>query len=179
MNGRLTNMKYIAVIAVAVVSLLSAIPISQQQPKQHLVSDIQVVKTETKTKVSAPPVVKPTTTHTAAVTTPAQPTALPPAPQIVTSAANLCASYVPMFAQYGWNTDVAMAICSAESRGNPNAVSPTDDYGLMQINHGLEIYGSAIYDPAFNIKIAYTIKYLGNGWLPWTTYTSGLYEQYL
>ena len=168
-------MKYTAIVAVAGLSLILAIPLSQRSAKQPLSLSFKPVAS----KVAVTPVVKPTTTHQVANASVAQPTTSPPAPKIVTSAANLCASYAPMFAQYGWNIDIAMAICSAESKGDPTAVSPTDDYGLMQINHGLEIYGSAIYDPAFNIKIAYTVKYLGNGWYPWTTYTSGIYARYL
>jgi soluble lytic murein transglycosylase-like protein len=179
MSGRLTYMKYTAIVAVAVLSFILAIPLSHQPAKQQIDLSFKPVKA----KVAATPVAKPTATHIASALTPVQPTVptpvATPAPKIVTSSANLCASYAPLFAQYGWNTDVAMAICSAESKGSPTAVSPTDDYGLMQINHGLEIYGSAIYDPAFNIKIAYTVKYLGRGWLPWTTYTSGIYAQYL
>ena len=169
-------MKYIAVIAVAVVSFLVAVPLTQP-PKQHIKS----IKTEVTVKTSAVPVAKlPTTlpSHSTPVTNTPTPVSSPPA-QIVTSSANLCASYASIFAQYNWNTDIAMAICSAESKGSPTAVSQTDDYGLMQINHGLEIYGSAIYDPAFNIKIAYTVKYVPSGWYPWTTWTSGLYLQYL
>ena len=175
MSGRLTYMKYTAIVAVAVLSFILAIPLSHQPARQQINLSFKPVKL----KVAVTPVAKPTVTHIVNALPPAQPTTPTPAPKIVTSSANLCASYASLFAQYGWNIDVAMAICSAESRGNPTAVSPTDDYGLMQINHGLEIYGSAIYDPAFNIKIAYTIKYLGNGWLPWTTYTSGKYYQYL
>jgi len=90
-----------------------------------------------------------------------------------------CASYAPLFEQYSWNVHTAVAICQAESQGNPNAISPTNDYGLMQINNGLALYGTAIYDPAFNIKIAYTVKYLNSGWLPWTTFTSQRYLKYL
>lgn len=100
-------------------------------------------------------------------------------PPTVSNAANPCSAYDNLFRQYAWDISVAEAICMAESRGNPNAVSPTDDHGLMQINHGLAIYGTAIYDPAFNIKIAFTAKYASSGWYPWTTFTSGSYLRYL
>lgn len=95
-----------------------------------------------------------------------------------------CQQYLPLVQQYNWDTSVAMAIMQAESSDSKgacdaNAVSATDDYGLFQINHGLEIYGTKIYDPSFNVSIAYNIKYLGNKWYPWTTYTSGVYLRYL
>lgn len=177
MSGRLTNMKYIAVIAVAVVSLLSAIPLSQQQPKQHLVSDITVVKPEAKPKVSAPPVVtkpaaQPTATPTPSVATPPQPT--------VTLASYRCQAWASDFEQYNWNADTAMAICEAESSGNSQAVSNGNinpdgipDYGLMQL-HGVDIL-----DPAANISYAYYHKYLTQGWGAWSTYNSGAYYKYL
>jgi len=84
-----------------------------------------------------------------------------------------CEQYRPLFAQYPWNVEVALAVCNAESGGNPNAISRTDDHGLMQIHQGVEIYGSQIYDPAFNVSIAYNNKYLASGWYPWSTCTNG------
>lgn len=90
-----------------------------------------------------------------------------------------CESYRPLFEQYGWNVNTAMAIMQAESGCRPTAISPTDDHGLMQINHGVEIYGQGIYDPATNIRIAYTEKYLKGGWRHWSVYNSGAYLKYL
>jgi len=62
---------------------------------------------------------------------------------------------------------IATDIIRRESGGNCNAVSPTDDHGCFQINHGLSLYGNKIYDPVFNAKIAYEQKYLKGGWRHW------------
>lgn len=87
--------------------------------------------------------------------------------------------YRALIAQYNWPVDTALAIMQAESGGNPNAVSPTNDYGLMQIHDGLQTYGPQIFDPAFNIAIAYNVKYRSRGFRPWSVYTSGKYLSYL
>lgn len=83
-----------------------------------------------------------------------------------------CRTYDALFRQYNWNVAVAEAICQAESRGNPTAVSRTNDYGLMQL-HNMKIF-----DPAENIAAAYK-KYQSQGWQAWTTYTSGAYVRFL
>jgi soluble lytic murein transglycosylase-like protein len=90
-----------------------------------------------------------------------------------------CESYRTLFEAYDWNVTTAMAIMQAESGCNPSAVSPTNDHGLMQINQGLQIYGAGIYDPATNIRIAYTEKYQKGGWGHWSVYNSGSYAKYL
>ena len=87
-------------------------------------------------------------------------------------ATNSCRSYDALFRQYNWNVGFAEAICQAESGGNPSAISPTNDYGLMQL-HNL-----AIFDPAQNIAMAY-VKYEAQGWGAWTTYNTGAYNRYL
>lgn len=89
-----------------------------------------------------------------------------------------CAQYTSLFEQYNWPVATMMAIMHAESGCNPNAISPTNDYGLMQIHDGLALYGQQIFDPAFNISIAYQ-KYTSQGLHAWSTYTSGAYEKYL
>lgn len=86
----------------------------------------------------------------------------------------------PLVAKYfGANTNVALAIMIPESGGNPRASSPTNDHGLFQINKGLAIYGEQIYDPEFNIKVAYEQKFLKGGWRHWTVFTNGSYRRYL
>ena len=69
---------------------------------------------------------------------------------------------------------MAAEIATAESGGNPNAVSPTDDFGLWQINgsHG----SMATLDPLGNAKAAISISNDGHSWGAWTTYTSGAYS---
>ena len=97
-----------------------------------------------------------------------------PQPQVVLTG---CSSYRQYFNQYSWNVNVAEAICEAESRGNPNAISPINydglrDYGLMQL------HGEPILDPASNIAAAYH-KYQVQGWEAWTTYNTRAYVSYL
>lgn len=57
------------------------------------------------------------------------------------------------------------------------------DYGLMQINsiHADMVKGklSRLYDPATNIKIAYSLSKGGTDWTPWSTYNNGKYKQFL
>lgn len=98
---------------------------------------------------------------------------------VSTSYSGNCNSYRELVAQYNWDTNVALAIMQAESGCRPDAVSPTNDHGLMQINKGLAIYGQQIYDPAYNVKIAYEKKYLQGGWKHWTVYNTGAYKKYL
>ncbi len=69
----------------------------------------------------------------------------------------------------------ARAIVHCESKGDPGAVSATNDHGLFQINHVhrakfTEVTGqpwSAVYDPEHNTRYA---KFLHDeaGWRPWT-----------
>ena len=69
---------------------------------------------------------------------------------------------------------MAAEIAMAESGGNPNAISPTDDFGLWQINgsHG----SMATLNPLGNARSAVSISGNGSNWGAWTTYTSGAYS---
>ncbi len=69
---------------------------------------------------------------------------------------------------------MAASIAMAESGGNPNAISPTNDYGLWQINgsHG----ALATLNPLGNAEAAVSISGNGSDWGPWTTYTTGAYS---
>lgn len=93
-----------------------------------------------------------------------------------------CDSYRNTFAEYSWDVNTAIAICKAESNGNTNAISPTQDRGLMQINsiHADMVNGNldALYDPSTNISVAARI-YGGRGWSAWSTYLNGSYLRYL
>lgn len=69
---------------------------------------------------------------------------------------------------------IAAEIAMAESGGNPNAISPTDDFGLWQING---VHGSlATLNPFENARSAIIVSDDGTNWRPWTTYTSGAYR---
>lgn len=87
-----------------------------------------------------------------------------PAPVAVKYAVG-CELYRPLLAQYNWPTEAAMLVMTKESGCNPNAVGPTNDHGLFQLNN------QPVYNPAANIAIAYG-KYVGgrvgaNNWSAW------------
>ena len=88
-----------------------------------------------------------------------------------------CSALEQLWDSAGGNpSDAVMAaeIAMAESGGNPNAISPTADYGLWQINAS---NGSlATLDPFANAKSAIILSGNGTNWGPWTTYTSGAYS---
>ena len=68
---------------------------------------------------------------------------------------------------------MAAEIAKAESGGNPNAISPTDDFGLWQINAS---NGSlATLNPLGNARSAVEMSHNGSNWNAWTTYHSGAY----
>lgn len=89
----------------------------------------------------------------------------------------------------GHSADVMTGIVIAESGGNAwayNPVPPDNSYGLAQIN----MIGSlgparrvqyhlanndALFDPAINLQVAYSLSGGGNSFTPWTTFTSGAY----
>lgn len=90
-------------------------------------------------------------------------------PQVATTALTAhsvsCETYRPIIAQYAWPVDAAMKVMQQESGCNPNAISPTNDHGLFQLNN------NPVYDPAQNIAIAYK-KYSNarigsNNWSAW------------
>jgi hypothetical protein len=62
---------------------------------------------------------------------------------------------------------IAAAVAMAESGGNPNAISPSNDYGLWQINsiHGAQ----ATLDVMANARAAVSISNNGQNWGPWCT----------
>lgn len=68
---------------------------------------------------------------------------------------------------------MAAEIARAESGGNPNAISPTNDYGLWQING---VHGSLASLNAYqNARSAIILSNNGANWNPWTTYHIGAY----
>ena len=88
-----------------------------------------------------------------------------------------CSSLEQLWEQAGGssaNAFMAAEIAMAESGGNPNAISPTDDFGLWQINGSNGAL--ATLNPFQNAKSAITLSADGTNWGPWTTYTSGAYS---
>ena len=72
------------------------------------------------------------------------------------------------------NTAVwAAAVATAESGGNDQAVSLSDDWGLWQINaiHFAEFHtwAGAVLEPNLNARIAIAISQNGHNWAPWCT----------
>jgi LysM repeat protein len=69
---------------------------------------------------------------------------------------------------------MAAEIATAESGGDPGAISPTDDFGLWQINASNGAL--ATLNPFQNAKSAITLSDNGANWNPWTTYRTGAYS---
>jgi len=59
----------------------------------------------------------------------------------------------------------AACIAEHESGGNPNAISPTNDWGLWQIHNG----GLRMLNPAANAAAAVRMSDDGRNWSAWTT----------
>lgn len=66
-------------------------------------------------------------------------------------------------ANYPWPVDQALAVMSCESKGDPNAVSSSGDYGLFQLN---QIHGIFL-DPYANIGKAYALYADYGNWHHW------------
>lgn len=76
-------------------------------------------------------------------------------------------TYRAEVSKYPWPVEEALLTMKLESGGNPRAVSSTNDHGLFQIHNGYDVYGEQIYDPTFNIALAYNNYYKTRGWTPW------------
>jgi LysM repeat protein len=87
-----------------------------------------------------------------------------------------CSSLESLWEQAGGSPShalMAAEIARAESSGNPNAISPTNDFGLWQINAS---NGSlATLNPYENARSAIILSHNGTNWDPWTTYHIGAY----
>ena len=66
--------------------------------------------------------------------------------------------------------DAVLRVMRCESGGNPNAVSPTNDHGLMQINavNFGRFGGRSPYDPQANLEVAYAMSGGGYSWGAWS-----------
>ena len=65
----------------------------------------------------------------------------------------------------GGTASHAACIAEHESGGNPNAISPTNDWGLWQIHNG----GPRMLNPAANAATAVRMSDNGRDWSAWTT----------
>jgi hypothetical protein len=93
----------------------------------------------------------------------------------------------------GSAVDVAAAIAMAESGGDPHAQGDphgpsgalpngiSSSFGLWQVHAPAHpVYLPArLLEPEYNARAAYEISAGGVSWLPWSTYNSGAYRQYL
>jgi LysM repeat protein len=103
-----------------------------------------------------------------------------PPPAVVTSAGGTlsCAGLEALWQEAGGSPAeefTAAEIAMAESGGDTDAISPTDDYGPWQINAS---WGPAMatLNPLGNAEAAVKISGDGTDWSAWTTYREGLYE---
>lgn len=91
------------------------------------------------------------------------------------------AQYVLAYHHARWDATTMVAIAGAESGWNTTAISPTDDYGLFQVNLRAwpQLFASGNYmDPAVNTSWAFHIFNV-QGITAWSTYTNGAYNQYM
>jgi hypothetical protein len=86
--------------------------------------------------------------------------------------------------KYQWDTDVAYAVCMAESGGNPSASNWSDQHNGCAGSHGLmqiacvHTSGLPEHNPEKNMEKAFEI-YSRSGWQPWGAYTSRAYLKYM
>lgn len=107
-----------------------------------------------------------------AVTATAEPMTQTPAAPAVSGTYSYSALEQLWISQGGRSSAAPTAACIAEheSGGNPNAVSPTNDYGLWQINGS---NGSlATLNPQGNARSAIILSDNGSNWSAWTTHSS-------
>jgi len=90
-----------------------------------------------------------------------------------------CQEWVPLALEVGWPADrqvieKLLAVMHRESRCTPDVISPTKDYGLMQINRSahharIESWGwtmETMLDPRANLTYALWL-FNDQGWRPW------------
>jgi hypothetical protein len=87
----------------------------------------------------------------------------------------------------GGNCATAVAVCMAESGGNPSARNVNSDShhsvdrGLWQVNNYWhpEVSDSCAFSSGCNAKAALKISSGGSNWSPWATYNGGAYKSHL
>jgi hypothetical protein len=91
----------------------------------------------------------------------AHPPPPPPAPPVTG-----VEQWRPLVEVYDWDTERMLRIMRCESGGNPNAVSHTDDWGLLQLHAPLwtKAFGvtrQQLLEPTLNVDLAWRI------WADW------------
>lgn len=94
-----------------------------------------------------------------------------PAPQAPTCT-NVLANAIYDAGFRGENVKEAWAIAMRESGGRPDAISPTNDYGVFQFNraaHSKQEWWDSerLLTRDYNIKVAYRMSKGGKWWGPW------------
>jgi hypothetical protein len=80
-----------------------------------------------------------------------------------------------------WDATIMTAIAGAESGWRADAKSPTDDWGLFQINkywHQALFRQYEWYNPFQNTEMAYAV-WKSQHYHAWSTYNSGAYLRYM
>lgn len=122
------------------------------------------------TSTTTPSAVVPATVSVASTTTePATPAVEPP---------GSCGEWRDLLAHYfGDQVEQACAVMLCESGGDPSAVGPTDDHGLMQLNRPTwedtfeQVIGHPWFDGVYNAELNVIFAdwlYRSSGWAPWT-----------
>ena len=91
---------------------------------------------------------------------------------------------------FNWPSNIAAAICMAESSGVANKTNWADNHGSCSGSYGLmqnacfwfPYFGYSLaqaHDPLVSMTVAYKIYQRQGNFNAWTTYTKGLYLRYL
>lgn len=92
-----------------------------------------------------------------------------------------CAKLCNEFHRPNWDAQIMIAIAGAESTWRTDAISPTHDYGVWQINIAAwpELFSRYNWwDPHDNLLMMNHVWSI-QGYRAWTTYTGGQYLQYM
>jgi hypothetical protein len=118
-----------------------------------------------------------TVVQTAAAVYHVQPVKQPP--PLASTEVYSCKQLEDLWIREGGNrnaAEIAASIAKAESGGRVSAISPTDDYGLWQINSSWDYADPGKYlNAVVNVRAAISISYDGTDWDAWTTYRTGAY----
>lgn len=160
-------------LRLAAESRIQAAQVAESKKKRAAKAQAESAKAIHKPAQATPapqPLTKATPAPKAVPVAPAQPKAT-----VYRVPAGGCAAYAGIIGQYPWPVQTAIAVCNAESGGNPNAANWSDNHGVCMGSFGLfqiSCHGGQIYDPAANVSAAFR-KYQHSGWRPWGVCTSG------